>query len=310
MSDRPLILNVYQFLKTQPLFCVKCENFTHTATEFCEHCGSRYSLRKAKIKDVKNYNKSKPKTPTKPVLDVSQQYAPLRFSLERDIRLFLSNYRFFCEYCKRFSVRNQGYCENCGTQRSLRRSSKSDIEKYNKMCKQYIQNQLKAKIKPSKSMPDVSHLRHKELKPIPETTEKREGITEEIPKICPNCGYKILNLKNRFCVNCGFQLKRTLPEITQEEKIKPITAEEEKPEVDTTPQEQEISLISKVEQPKSYEKPVVKVPQVKTEELKPIPIIPEKKEEIPKPTHKICRFCGLKLELTEKFCYQCGTIMK
>jgi len=343
MKNRPLIIDVYEFLKTKPLFCTKCENFTHTATEYCEHCGSRYSLRKAKASDVRKYNKAKTITPPKSTLDVSQletqQHSPLLFSSENEIKSFLSNQRYFCEYCRRFTVRNQGYCENCGTQHSLRKAKKNDIEKYNKTRKvqqdeynkirQYKQIQSKVEKKPSKSIPEVSHLKLKELKPIPETTVIKESIAQddkishsgEITNLCPNCGHKIIDLKNRFCVNCGVQLKKSQkwflrllfpPESEQEEIVEPITIDkkEEKPKVVSTPQEQETPLTTEEKQPKSYEEPVTKVPQVKPEELKPIPTIPEKKEEKPKETHTICRFCGLKLELMEKFCYQCGTIIK
>lgn len=278
MKNQPFIPDPYEFLKSKPLFCVECKIFTQTATEFCEHCGSRYSLRKAKLKDVRNYNKSPPIIPSKPSLDISQLHSPLQFGLVRDMRLFLSNHRFFCRSCKKFSVRNLGGCENCGTQGSLRKSTMGDIVKYNEMCEQYIQKQSKVKEEPSIPLPDVSHLELKELK----------------ANLCPTCGHEIPDTKDRFCINCGAHLKKIPPEIEQEEKIKPIPTEVWKTRIKTKEKEEE--------------KP--KIATTPHEELKPIPKIPEKKEEIPKPTHIICRFCGLKLDLTEKFCYQCGTIMK
>lgn len=41
-----------------------------------------------------------------------------------------------------------------------------------------------------------------------------------------------------------------------------------------------------------------------------IPSIPDKKEEKLKEIFYFCKFCGLKLTQLEKFCQQCGTIIK
>ena len=55
-----------------------------------------------------------------------------QFSLNRlDSQSFLKVNRFFCNICKKFSKKNRGYCENCGSTYSLRRSKKKHINCFN-----------------------------------------------------------------------------------------------------------------------------------------------------------------------------------
>ena len=49
--DKPLIQDRDAFLKAQPFFCVECQKFTDTIREYCEHCGTKNSLRKATKRD-------------------------------------------------------------------------------------------------------------------------------------------------------------------------------------------------------------------------------------------------------------------
>ena len=118
----------------------------------------------------------------------------------------------------------------------------------------------------------------------------------------------------------------------------------EKLKEDRTPQPEMIQKISEIPQSKPSEKSVSEPSQIKTEELQPIPptlikeeekievistaqkqitppilevskqesipSIPDKKEEKLKEIFYFCKFCGMKLAQLEKFCQQCGTIIK
>ncbi|MFX0141619.1 MAG: hypothetical protein ACFFDN_48725, partial [Candidatus Hodarchaeota archaeon] len=54
----PLIQDRKAFLKAQPLFCVNCKKFTDIFRQYCEHCGSKNSLRKATKTDFNKYIKN------------------------------------------------------------------------------------------------------------------------------------------------------------------------------------------------------------------------------------------------------------
>lgn len=111
-----------------------------------------------------------------------------------------------------------------------------------------------------------------------------------------------------------------------------------------TPKPEMIPKISEITHPKPSEETVSELSQIKTEELQPIPptlikeeekievisttqkqitppileaskqksipSIPDKKEEKLKEIFYFCKFCGMKLAQLEKFCQQCGTIIK
>ncbi|MFW9999998.1 MAG: hypothetical protein ACFE9Q_07640 [Candidatus Hodarchaeota archaeon] len=231
---------------------------------------------------------------------------------EGDIESFLKDHPFFCLYCGEFTIINKDVCEVCGTKNSLRKTTVENYKEYSNLQEKFFKERLKAKKDRINHLLKASQLKTEELKSIPTINPYKGRPSSEIINLCHSCGHKILDLKNQFCVNCGAQLKKVLPEIEQEEIVKPVITikKEREPKIVIMPQEQEIPPSSKIEQPKSYEEPVIKAPQVKTEDIRTIPTIQEKKEEKLKETHIICRFCGMKLELTEKFCYQCGTIIK
>ncbi len=290
MKNRAIIHNINEFLKTEPLFCLLCKKFTFTASEYCENCGSKYSLRKSKVKDVRQYNKAiktgtqyqlkEQFSPLKPISYVSglgtDEFPNLKFNSDNELKKFLVIQRYFCMYCKKFTIRNREYCENCGTKSSLRRSNKNDIERYNKMqelTKQERENQKQLKAK----------------KPPSATSEWKEKF-EDIPSPKP----KISEITQPIYISEPSQTKvealLPIPSIKKEEKPK---------EVSKTP------LI-----PESPEKPSAEISKVLTEEPKPIMSTLIKTEEKPKKISNICKFCGMKLPQNVNFCHQCGTIIK
>lgn len=295
MKNRAIIHDINEFLKTEPLFCLICKKFTYTASEYCENCGSKYSLRKPKVKDVKQYNKAiktgiqyqlkEQFSPLKPISYVSgldtDEFPTLKFNSDIELKNFLVIQRYFCMYCKKFTIRNRGYCENCGTKSSLRRSNKNDIDRYNKMqelTKQERENQKQLK----------------ERKPPTATSEwkeKFEDITSPKPQISEITQPISISEPSQTEVEALLPI----PSIKKEEKTK---------EVSKLPAQKTSSF------PESFEKPIPKVSKELTEKLKPIPSPLIKTEEKTKEVSHFCKFCGMKLAQMVKFCNQCGTVIK
>ena len=61
----PLIQDKKAFLEAQPFICDNCKNFTDIVREFCEICGTRYSIRKATKHDFEQYIDKRQRVPLK-----------------------------------------------------------------------------------------------------------------------------------------------------------------------------------------------------------------------------------------------------
>ncbi|MFX1572624.1 MAG: hypothetical protein ACFFB0_07740 [Promethearchaeota archaeon] len=61
----PLIQDRKAFLEAQPFVCDNCKNFTDTLREFCEICGTRYTIRKATRHDFEKYISKRQTIPVK-----------------------------------------------------------------------------------------------------------------------------------------------------------------------------------------------------------------------------------------------------
>jgi len=304
MKNRAIIHDINEFLKTEPLFCLKCKNFTYTASEYCEKCGSRFSLRKPRSKDVRQYNNAIRKG-TQDQLKVQEiirieEFPTLKFKSDNDLKDFLFIERYFCIYCKKFTIRNRGYCENCGTRSSLRKSKKKDIEQCNKIQdlkrhEKLVQKQLKTRMEPSESKLDISQLKPKELKTATSEWKEKLGdipspkmkITEDLQPTPP---------EKSFSEPTKLEVKTLQP-------IPTSISKEEKPEESFISQTQKIPIIQGTSINESSRKVIDDSKPIISSKLSKIE---EKSREIP----SICKFCGMKLESLVKFCHQCGTIIK
>lgn len=162
----------------------------------------------------------------------------------------------------------------------------------------------------------VADVHHKKAEELQLVTSIPEKIEEKPMKTCPHCGQKI-PLESKFCNNCGVKLEeiQPTPPLLEKEEKKPIM---EVPQIKTD-DVQPTSPISKVENV------ITEVPQIKNEEMQRTPPISKKeeekpiieishikeeKEEEPKEFSYSCRFCGMKLTEKVNICPQCGTIIK
>ncbi len=269
------------FLKAQPLVCDRCGMFTDTHRQYCESCGAKYSLRKAKKRDFNAYM-SKKKT-QKGASDFiydsiqrkDQETKSIRLESEiPNLETFLKEHPFICVYCWEFSIKDLGYCEKCGSRHSIRKAKKKFYSIYQERREKYLKSLSflqKPMSKPVLDVPPSEFVKSQEKSSrLDEWKEKIKDIpkpqTEMIPK-----SSKIPQPKLP---------KKIIPESNY------IDSEELKPSPSITVKEEEIM------------KPITEISQ-------PDEIIQKPKEII-----QFCRFCGLQLAELEIFCQQCGTIIK
>ncbi|MFX0006272.1 MAG: hypothetical protein ACFFA7_12050 [Promethearchaeota archaeon] len=263
------------FLKAQPLVCDRCGMFTDTYRNYCESCGARYSLRKAKKRDFIAYmsKKESQKGASDFVYSSIQSKIQETKSIPGEsevpnIETFLKEHPYICVYCWEFSIKETAYCVKCGSKNSLRKAKKKYFSIYQERRKQYLKS--------------LSFLQKPFSKPVLDVSPSEFVKTQEPTAITG----------------------------AWKEKINDIP----------TPPIPEIS------QPKPTEKIIHESNHKDSEQLKPIPLISIKEEEIiesnmeisqpeeivekPKQIINFCKFCGLQLAELDKFCHQCGYLIK
>lgn len=277
------------FLKAQPLICDRCGMFTDTYRQYCENCGAKYSLRKAKKKDFNLYVKNKEMSTRDQLIEqkVVSNYAndnipiktqePKSIPSESDIinvEKFLKEHPFICVYCWEFSIKDLGYCEKCGSRHSLRKSKKKFFSIYQERRARYLKSLSFLEKPPSKPVLDVPPAEFAKIQESPSISDKWKEKIEESP--------------NEIDASESLQIE------TKEPKPIPSTSFKDDERIEVTPitQEQKIKPSLEISQPEV------------------IPSIPDEVVEKPKKTINFCKFCGLQLAESEKFCYQCGTIIK
>ncbi len=258
------------FLKAQPLICDRCLNFTDTYREYCEKCGARYSLRKTTKKDFKLII-SKKQSALKP--ELKEQEVPLQSDIV-NIDIFIKEHPYICVYCWEFSIKDQGYCGKCGSRHTLRKAKKKFFSIYQERRARYLKSLSFLEKPPSKPELDVPPAEFAKIQESPSISDKWKAKIEES--------------QTEIDASESLQIE------TKEPKPIPSTPfkEDERIELATTTQEQKIKASMEISQPDL------------------IPSIPDEVAEKPKKTINFCKFCGLQLAETKKFCYQCGTIIK
>jgi hypothetical protein len=255
--------------------------FTDTYRDYCEGCGARYSLRKAKKKDFVAYisKKESQKSASDFVYKNIQTKTEETKSIPREseiknVNAFLKQHPYICVYCWEFSIKDLGYCEKCGSRHSIRKTKKKFFSIYQERREKYLKS-LSFTQKPlSKPVLEVSPAEY--VKPV-ETTSTQESWKEKIKDTPP----PQIELSSK-----SSEIKQPLPT----EKVAPESI---------TIESQEAKAIPSLE--------------VKEEEIiEPNIEISQPKQIIEKPKEIInfCKFCGLKLTELEKFCQQCGYIIK
>ena len=270
-------------------------------------------------------------------------------SLDRlDSQSFLKVNRFFCNTCKKFSKKNRGYCENCGSTYNLRRSKKKHLIYVKRKVEHkqggIIDKPLKKYLYIDNGKRKVVNLRWVEL--------QYYTLGKSIQDIADELGLSMISVRkwfNKYSDVSNQNLSNNLPQLkTNEEQPKrPITGTSE---TSIYPQKIQISGSSWTERihdlpredqsfstknekiqehatvlnnhlkpdhmglPSENISPKPIIDSVQSKEIVPIsiPAIPkEKKKEVkPKPTYYFCSFCGIKSRKKPKFCIQCGTILK
>ncbi|MFW9828460.1 MAG: hypothetical protein ACFFEY_12790 [Candidatus Thorarchaeota archaeon] len=325
-AQTPLKQNWRAFLQAQPLICDNCGNFTDTPREYCERCGSRYSLRKATKKDFVNYQLKNKNVPHKVEPEITQSYSSSHFKKKmsnKEKNLFLKSKPYLCVKCYNFTDKPEPdgpqkpdkfyyetYCELCGSSDSIRVATKKDIDLYLGREKTNILDHLKEQ---------TIYLRQKEKKSRLEIGEPGQIY----PQSVKNEDFLILSSKNRLykeksISNGGIQKisEKTISEIIQTEtdQSPPIISPEDKvkeaPKISAKSQIEKISSIPEIEESEFSEKTIVEKSQLKAEKIKQTPLISVKKDKKIKEIAQFCSFCGTELGKMVKFCHQCGTIIK
>ncbi|MFW9819211.1 MAG: hypothetical protein ACFFE5_06335 [Candidatus Thorarchaeota archaeon] len=273
-DNKPLVQDWRAFLKAQPLVCDRCGMFTDTYRNYCEGCGARYSLRKAKKKDFIAYKSKKEsqKGASDFVYNSNQnkiqetKSIPLNSEI-KNVDTFLKEHPYICVYCWEFSIKETAYCVNCGSKNSLRKAKKKFFYIYQERRERYLKSQSFVQKPFSKPVLNVSPSEFVKTQESTSTTDTWKEKSEDIPT-------------------------PPIPEISQ---------------------------------PKPTEKIIHESIYKDSEQLKPIPSISIKDEEIgsnieisqqeemvekPKQIINFCKFCGLQLTELDKFCQQCGYIIK
>ncbi|MFX0023602.1 MAG: hypothetical protein ACFE9S_14845 [Candidatus Hermodarchaeota archaeon] len=277
-DHKPLVQDWRAFLKAQPLVCDRCGMFTDTHRQYCEGCGAKYSLRKAKKKDFNAYM-SRRQT-QKDASDFVygsiqrkiQETKPTQVKSEiTNVEDFLKQHPYICVYCWEFSIKDLGYCEKCGSRYSIRKARKKFFSIYQERRERYLRSLSflqKPQSKPGLDAPSSTYVKPTETSTASDTWKKK---IDELPST------KVETISNVS--------EKTEPKIPEHKPIPSIPLEEEKPKVVSSVPNERVKTEMEISQPDE--------------------II-----EKPKDIIKICRFCGLQLAELEKFCQQCGYIIK
>jgi predicted amidophosphoribosyltransferase len=249
--------------------------------------------------------------------------------LIQDAKAFLKAQPYFCINCKKFTDTFRYNCENCGTKNSLRKATIHDFEEYVKSKPIIVQNQIKAQkpIPKSESKPKSKDLMYKCMScgiKLPSGYKFCPSCGSKINyEICRGCGRKLPN-GYKFCPSCGLKLihKEEPPEELKEQLV-PIPKESRSMREDLESpqniQEDQLIPISKDTQlnretlesvqikKEDQLQATVEDDQLSNEDEKLIPTQQKKKYKL---AFYDCKFCGLKLPRSVKFCVQCGMIIK
>lgn len=322
----PLKQNWRAFLKAQPLICDNCENFTDTPREYCERCGSRYSLRKATKKDFIKYKlKTKrigPKIEPEESQSLSSSHSKREMS-NKEKDLLLKSKPYFCVKCYNFTDKPEPdgpqkpdkfyyetYCKFCGSSDSIRVATKKDIDLYFGKEKANILDHIKEQKK---------HLGQKE-----KNSHLEIGEPELIsPQLVKNNEIAITSSKNQLhkerSISNGWKQKISEETIT---KIGQAETNQSPPVISTKDRAKEVAQISaksqierissnpELQKSELSEKTIVEESELKVKKVEPTPSISVKKDQKPKEITQFCRFCGMELTKMAKFCNQCGAIIK
>ncbi|MFX1378254.1 MAG: hypothetical protein ACFFA4_04100 [Promethearchaeota archaeon] len=270
------------------MICNKCGKFTDTFRKYCEACGAKYSLRKANKKDFNFYIL---KT-QQPVQDQLKEDISVPQQDRVDIATFLKEYHYICIYCWEFSIKNPGYCKKCGSRYSLRKAKKKYFGIYNVRRENYMKNQAqKQKFipKPIIDSPSPEFIKT-DMEPSTSDTwkEKIKDISTTQPEIAAKMPEVPPPVSSEIFTSEPPQMKLS--------ELQPIPSESVK-------ELEKVKLISNAQND-------ITTPDLKLLKQKPISSIQDKKEEKAKEIFYFCKFCGMKLEHLEKYCQQCGTIIK
>jgi hypothetical protein len=322
----PLKQNWRAFLKAQPLVCDDCGNFTDTPREYCERCGSRYSLRKATKKDFVNYRAKTTNVPPKVEPLINQSYSSSHFKKEmsnKEKDLFLKSKPYFCVKCYNFTDKPEPdgpqkpekfyyetYCESCGSSDSIRVATKKDIDLYLGKEKTKILDRVKEQKK---------HLIQQEKSSRLEIGEPGQIY----PQSVKNEDFSIMSSKNQHYKEKSISYEgiqkgseKIITEIvqTKRDQSPPIVSSKDKvreaPKISAKTHLEKISSIPEIKESELSEKIIIKESQLKNEKLKQTPSISVKKDKRIRETPQFCRFCGTELTKMVKFCHQCGNIVK
>jgi hypothetical protein len=323
--ESPLKQNWRAFLKAQPLVCDNCGNFTDTPREYCERCGFRHSLRKAKKKDFYKY-KLKTTSDEKSIdfeqraknkaIENSPKSQIHKVLSQKEKISFLKKNPYFCAKCHNFidhpeptgpqkpeKFYYETFCEICGSSDSIRVAKIEDFKLYTERQQSSILDQIKEQKQYKTLITENKKLEIKEqvisvpLKPkIEEKTDLKSS--PQINEISP----KSNNWKSKLT-----EIPNTMND--------PIDTERERLNTQFTEQKEEpkklkASPVSISKEHKPIKKPMAEGSQIKDETIKKASTVSVKKEEKTKKISHYCKFCGMELAMMAKFCHQCGTIIK
>jgi predicted amidophosphoribosyltransferase len=286
-DNRPLVQDWRRFLKAQPLVCDSCGTFTSIYRTYCESCGTKYSLRKSKKKDFIAYmSKRESQKGASDFVYTSIQSKvqetksiPLKSEIT-NVETFIKEHPYICANCWEFYIKETAYCVNCGSKNSLRKAKTKFFSIYQERREQYLKS-LKFVRKPiSKPVRDLST---SEFVKTQETSSAQDKWKEKINDISTPKREEITKSTEVFKNYFSRQLDPT-------ENIFPESVQENSQEL----------------------KPISSVPLNIEESIEPSLEISQPDEIIEKPkrTVNFCKFCGLQLAELDKFCQQCGYIIK
>jgi predicted amidophosphoribosyltransferase len=270
--------------------------------------------------------------------------------LVQDWRAFLKAQPLVCDRCGMFTDIYREYCESCGATFSLRKSKKKDFIAYmskresQKEASDFVYTTIQSKIQEKKSIPRKSEVTNVEtfIKEHPYICVFCWEFSINETAYCVNCGSKNSLRKAKKKFFSEYQERRdqyvksfslvqiplskpvldvSQSEFAQESKSTTGAWKEKVKDIPTPP-------IPEISQPKPTEKIIHESIHKDSEQLKSIPpiSIKEEEEEIiesnigmskpeeivekPKQIISFCKFCGLQLAELDKFCQQCGYIIK
>ncbi|MFX1390426.1 MAG: hypothetical protein ACFE9Z_10215 [Promethearchaeota archaeon] len=329
--ESPLKQNWKAFLKAQPLVCDNCGNFTDTPREYCESCGFRHTLRKAKkrdfyeyklktIKDEKNLaNEQIIKKRTIEKSPKSQFYKTMSL---KEKNLFLKKNPYFCVKCNNFTDRPEPigpqrpnkfyyetYCEICGSSDSIRVATVNDFKLYDEREQVSILNQITKQKVAKKPITEINKTEIKErdiFVPSKEKLEEKIDIkpSHQVLEISPKSD------KWKSKLTEIPPVENDLVETEKKQLSDQFIGQKEEKLIESVSEEFIAPKVSNSTENRLIEESLTKDSQLKSKAIKKMPQVTVKHKQKAQDLSRYCKFCGIKLAMTVKYCNQCGTLIK